>query len=1141
MEIRIQSSSFFYEKKEMDRTCNYKVERWDMEDAKEGLEFYCYGRTKDGKSVCTRIEEFCPYTYIQLPKKKKISWGKREERLLFEYLKERVCVRSGPPVSFTREKKFFLKGKIPVDTLKLEFRTLSAMRACAKAMETRQHRIDGVGIFEAKELRTHEQNIDTYTKFFTHRSINSTGWISVKEKAGKAYQKFSKADIEFSCFWKHVAPGDDEGLVSTKKLSFDIEAYSKNHSAFPDPNMKENVVTHVAWTVSDLDGTIFKEVLSLGDCLRIPGVLVRNYPTEKRLLAAMIERISEIDPDIIIGYNSLKFDWNYLMIRIKKCGLFQRLCTTLTRIFAVPASEDKMSWKSSAYGTQEFKFLKIPGVSQIDMYIEFERNEKLDKNTLDFVAEKFLGERKKDVSAKELFKVMEISMALEKRGKLGFREMRRALYTSINRKHSTKYLLGFRQKIKSCKNFKALDLLVRGGVTKLADYCVQDTVLPLRLLEKRDVVLNMDMLASVFCVPREYLQTRGQQVKVFSRLYRELQKDNVIVEFRGYDREASNVKFKGATVFDAKIGLWEDILVWDFESLYPSEIISNNIDYTSFCTNDETVPDSDCNVIEWDQHEFCGCPLDSKAGKKKKKDEEVVCGHFVQRFKKSRVLDDGTVEEGVLPRMLRGVLTQRKVVKKMMSDAQKLADAETDPEKKKELTAKVKVFNSTQLALKIAANSGYGALGATQGLAPLVEAAAAVTTAGRQDIQKVVQMILERWPEGTLVYGDTDSCMIHYPGKTPKELIEFGEMVGKEISKHLVAPMNLQFEKLCKDFLLFSKKRYYTLIVDKSGKVIATDKKGIILTRRDNCLLARDLFGETVTSIIAKKPQQEILQNVLDRIYLMMARALPDQKYVITKSIKALDEYKNEGKSLSNVALAKKMQSRGEEVIPNTRLEFVFLEVPGAKKGDKILQTEQIEDFTWYLDNKKRLGLRIDTDLYLDKKLMKPIEELLDVWEKQTVPYEKLCEKIKRLEGEVSEGDKDVVELLRNLFRKRNMDEFIPQKGQKTMDEFVQKKKDIKIQTLLERAMEICKMALNTDKSVLVQLVLSYNREKHIKTLNARRKMFGLPAVRQRLPKRKSDVLVQNDKLLRNLGRAHLAHSETAKRIKKLFAKPVVE
>nr|WNL49751.1 DNA polymerase delta catalytic subunit [Marseillevirus sp.] len=1125
----------------MDRTCNYKVERWDMDDAKEGLNFYCYGRTKDGKTVCTRIEEFCPYIYMQLPKKKGVSWGKREQRLLFEYLKNKVCAKSGPPVSFKGEKKFFLKGKIPVDVLKLEFQTLSAMRACAKAMETRQHRIEGVGIFDAKELRTHEQNIDTYTKLFTHRSIDSTGWISVKEKAGKSYEKFSKADIEFSCFWKQISVGENEGFAPTVKLSFDIEAYSKNHSAFPDPNMKENAVTQVAWTVSELDGTVFKEVLSLGRSLKIPGVIVRNFSTEKQLLAAMIERIAEIDPDVIIGYNSLKFDWNYLMVRIRKCGLFQRLCTSLTRIFAVPASEDKMSWKSSAYGTQEFKFLKIPGVSQIDMYIEFERNEKLDKNTLDYVAEKFLGERKKDVSAKELFKVMEISFALEKSRNLSFRETRRRLYTSINRRHSTKYLLDFRHKIKSCKNFKLLDLLVREGVTKLADYCVQDTVLPLRLLEKRDVVLNMDMLASVFCVPREYLQTRGQQVKVFSRLYRELQKDDVIVEFRGYDREVSNVKFKGATVFDAKIGLWEDILVWDFESLYPSEIISNNIDYTSFCTDDKSVPDSDCNVIEWDQHEFCGCPLDSKAGKKKKKDEEVVCGHFVQRFKKSRVLDDGTVEEGVLPRMLRGVLTQRKVVKKMMGDTQKLADAETDPEKKKELLAKVKVFNCTQLALKIAANSGYGALGATQGLAPLVEAAAAVTTAGRQDIQKVVQMILERWPDGVLVYGDTDSCMIHYPGKTPRELIEFGEMVGKEISKHLVAPMNLQFEKLCKDFFLLSKKRYYTKIVNEKGEVIATDKKGIILTRRDNCLLARDLFGETVTSIIAKKPRQEILQNVLDRIYLMMARALPDQKYVITKSIKALDEYKNEGKSLSNVALAKKMQLRGEEVIPNTRLEFVFLEVPGAKKGDKILQTEQIEDFTWYLDNKKRLGLRIDTGLYLDKKLMKPIDELLNVWEKQTVPYEKLCDKIKRLEGEVSEGDKDVVDLLRNLFRKQNMDDHIPPKEQKTMDEFVQKKRDIKIQTLLERAMETCKRALNTDKSVLVQLVVSYNREKHIKTLNARRKMFGLPVARQRLPKRKTSVLVQDEKLLRNLGRAHLAHSETVKQIKKLFARPVIE
>ncbi|AHC54969.1 DNA polymerase family B [Tunisvirus fontaine2] len=1077
------------------------------------------------------------------PTKKNLKWGKREARILFEHLKTKVCKRS-PPVSFEFKKKYFLKGKIPVQTLRLEFMSIAGAKMCSNAMENRENRVENLGVFAPKELRAHEQNIDIYTKLFTHRGLDSTGWIKVVEKKGLVYEKFSKADNEFSCDWNDVSLGENRGLVNTKKMSFDIEAYSKHHSAFPDPNIKENAVTQIAYTIEETDGTIWKEAISLGNCLRLPNAKVLNARTERELLLTFFRRFSEIDVDLVIGYNIIKFDWNYLMTRAKICGVFQRMCDLLTRIPSMPATEDKMSWSSSAYGTQKFAFTRIPGVSQIDMYVEFERNHKLDKNTLDHVSELFLGEKKKDVSAKELFKIMEVSMILESFGRTSvpFRERRRAVYSAINRKHGTKYLLEFRRKVKFCRSLFELDLLVRSGVTKLADYCVQDTVLPLRLLKHFDVELNMDMLAGVFCVPREYLQTRGQQVKVFSMLYREMQSEDLIVEFLGYDKEVSNVKYKGATVFDAKIGFWEDVLVWDFESLYPSEIISRNIDYTSFCTNDESVPDEECNIVEWDQHEFCKCPLDSKAGKNKKKDQEVVCGHFKQRFKKSKVLENGDIQEGVLPRMLRRVLARRKAVKEEMGQAGKSAEKESDPEKKAKFETKKKVANASQLALKIAANSAYGALGATQGISPLVEAAAAVTTAGRQDIVKVVERILERWPEGVLVYGDTDSCMIHFPGgRTPKDLIEFGEFVGAEISKHLVSPMNLQFEKLCLRFIIFSKKRYYTLIANKDGKIVGIDKKGIVLTRRDNCLLVRELFGETVKRVINKDERSEILHGVYNGIYGMMSRSIPDQKYVITASIKALDEYKNDGKGLVNVALARKMKKRGDEIIPNTRLEFVFLTVPSKKKGEKTLQAEQVEDFTWYLDNKKRLGLKIDTHLYLTKKVMEPIAELLNIWEKKVIEYEKLDERIKRLKSLISPEDKDCITKLEFLFRKTNLTELLPKKDQATLDSYFGKRETKREpQSLLQKAKVIANQALASDKNVVSLLVESYNREKHIKTLNVRRKMFGLQAVRQRLPKRGAKVLVQDEKILKTLAKAHLAHSETASQLKKLFARPVI-
>jgi len=48
----------------------------------------------------------------------------------------------------------------------------------------------------------------------------------------------------------------------------------------------------------------------------------------------------------------------------------------------------------------------------------------------------------------------------------------------------------------------------------MAHYCVRDTLIPLRLLEKLDKIVNAVGMSKVCCVPLRYLFTRGQTVKV---------------------------------------------------------------------------------------------------------------------------------------------------------------------------------------------------------------------------------------------------------------------------------------------------------------------------------------------------------------------------------------------------------------------------------------------------------------------------------------------------------------------------------------------------------------------------------------------------------------------------------------------------
>ncbi len=53
---------------------------------------------------------------------------------------------------------------------------------------------------------------------------------------------------------------------------------------------------------------------------------------------------------------------------------------------------------------------------------------------------------------------------------------------------------------------------------KVALYCIQDTALPQKIIDKLCVIPNLIEMSKVTWVPVEYLFTRGQQIKVFSQL-----------------------------------------------------------------------------------------------------------------------------------------------------------------------------------------------------------------------------------------------------------------------------------------------------------------------------------------------------------------------------------------------------------------------------------------------------------------------------------------------------------------------------------------------------------------------------------------------------------------------------------------------
>ena len=92
---------------------------------------------------------------------------------------------------------------------------------------------------------------------------------------------------------------------------------------------------------------------------------------------------------------------------------------------------------------------------------------------------------------------------------------------------------------------------------RLAVYCLKDAHLPLLLMEKLYVLINYVEMARVTGVPIDFLNSRGQQIKVVSMLLRKCRPLGLMIPVlpRQQGVSASN-NFEGATVIEPIKGFY---------------------------------------------------------------------------------------------------------------------------------------------------------------------------------------------------------------------------------------------------------------------------------------------------------------------------------------------------------------------------------------------------------------------------------------------------------------------------------------------------------------------------------------------------------------------------------------------------------
>jgi DNA polymerase, archaea type len=546
---------------------------------------------------------------------------------------------------------------------------------------------------------------------------------------------------------------------------------------------------------------------------------VEKFKDEEDMLEKFVEYVKEYDPDILTGYFSDGFDLPYLRARAEKNGIKLGL--------GIDGSKPIFSRGRLMTG-------KIKGIVHIDM-LRFIRNvysQYLQSETLSLndVSKELLGEKKADWEHKHSSKIQE-------------NEWENYFY-----------------------------------------YNLRDSILTLKLAER--IWPDMLEFSKIIQEPLFNVTRDSMSAQVENYVIHNLDRFNEIVEKRpGHDEigaRRSEAKYEGAFVFQPIPGLYDNIVFFDFTSMYASVIVSFNLSLSNFLE------------------------------KKGKNSLKVELGKNKAYFSK---------ENGFFPEMLSEIIEKRKKYKKEYAD-------------KKDNLSKAR-SNS----FKLLANAAYGYQGFFGARYYCLPAAAATAALAREKIKDTIEYIEKQGYR--IVYGDTDSIAFLQGGKSKKNVLE----LLNGINKKLPGIMELDLEGFFKRGIWVTKrtgdfgaKKKYALI-DENDKIKI---RGFETVRRDWCTLARETQNKVLDLILKNGNEKKAVDYIKGVIKKLKEREIDLKKLIVkTQLKKPIDEYRAVS---PHVVIARRMKSLDIPVNLGMLIEYYIAEPTDGKKRALVRERAKMPD-----------------------------------------------------------------------------------------------------------------------------------------------------------------------------------------------------
>lgn len=368
--------------------------------------------------------------------------------------------------------------------------------------------------------------------------------------------------------------------------------------------------------------------------------------------------------------------------------------------------------------------------------------------------------------------------------------------------------------------------------------------------------------------------------------------------FKCKSKALHDSRVKGAFVHDAPTGIFNNVAVFDFASLYPNVLRTFN------CGVDTIV--GSVNEISDKQNYI------------------TSCNGFVYRKDKLSVYNA----------LITQLLDKRKKYKNLY------------------VQTKDEIYNTLQIGIKFLIAAFYGVLGSQTNRIHDQRIAETVTATGRW-LQEILNAKYE------VIYGDTDSVMIPLPEKYTAEQIKSLEIGMNNLIEHNIKQfnvttnyLNIRFEKVfSKVYFYGTKKRYYGNIVldeqfNQTDEIFA---RGLEIRRTDWCKAAISYETNLLKLLLndikaAKKFHEQFIEQL---------RSRPISEFVINKSLtKNINEYKNKP---PHVRVAKQSDYIGSK-IPYIVTQYKNKKIVEVKRYDDEDGDKIIPDYNYYL-NKQILPL----------------------------------------------------------------------------------------------------------------------------------------------------------------------------------------